>query len=172
MGTNSVRVEVDVEDVAASMERLADGLEDAGRDSVRQLSVLAESYIKQEAPEGATGDLRDSVDTRFRRNGLRANIGPRKRTEDGILLASILADDPTWSPDNPPPLGPLREWTAAKWGDGSLAAAARLRASLVEDGMESAPNPFVDRAFELWRPQVEEIVEDNVGDAVDRLGGP
>ena len=174
-----VNNEIDINVDAAAAERamseeLPDAIDDGVQRAIRQLSVLAESAIKKHAPEGAGRDrhLRDTVDTRFSRGGLRANIGPRKRVGDeNILLAAILADDPSWDADDPPPLGPLREWTAAKWGDGSVAAAARLQQSLVEDGMESAPNPFVKEAYDEWKTQVEDIAGREVRDSLSRLQG-
>lgn len=174
MPTNSLDVDVEIDDAQDVIDQIPDVTDRATTRAIRQLSILAEAAIKERAPEGAGTDthLRDTVDTRFSRNGLKANIGPRKRVGDeDILLAEILGDHPSWDEDNPPPLGPLREWTEAKWGDGSVAAAARLRNSLVEDGMESAPNPFVEEAFDAWKDQVEDVAGREISEAMARLQG-
>lgn len=181
MPDNSVAIDVDIDDAKDVVAQLPDATDEGTTRALRQLTVLAEGAIKKRAPEGAGRDrhLRDTVDTRFSRDGLRASVGPRKRVGDeNILLASILADDPEWSVENlpggddPMPLAPLQAWTAAKWGDGSVAAAARLAHSLVEDGMESAPNPFVEEAFDAWKGRVEDVAGREVRDSLARLQGP
>jgi len=174
MVENPVEVDVDVGGARRALDEVGDGIDDGTKQSIRQLTVLAESVIKREAPEGSGRDrhLRDTVDTRFKRGGLRATVGPRKRVGDeNILLAAILADDPQWDPDNPPSLESLRAWTAAKWGDGSLAAAARLQASLVDDGMESAPNEFIADAFEQWVRRVEDLTGREIRSEIGSLRG-
>lgn len=176
MPGNRTEVDVDIDAAKDVIDQLPDATDEATTRSIRQLTVLAEGELKKQAPEGAGRDkhLRETVDTRFSRDGLRATVGPRKRVGDeNILLAEILGDHPSWSWDDPPPLQPLRDWTGAKWGDDSIAAAARLRASLVEDGMDSAPNPFVEEAFDNWVVQVEDAVGRDVREALARLrGGP
>lgn len=180
MSGNPTEVTVDIDGAKDVIDQIPDATDEGTARAIRQLSVLAEGEIKKRAPEGAGRDvhMRDTVDTRFSRDGLRATIGPRKRVgSEDVLLAEILGDDPDWGPENLPggsnpiPLWMLQDWTAAKWGDGTVAAAARLAHSLVDDGMDSAPNPFVEEAFDTWKRQVEDAAGDEVRDSLSRLLG-
>lgn len=167
MPGNRTEVNVDASAARRAMGDLQDSLPDAGKRSVKQLSVLAEGAMKEQAPEGAgrQAHLRETIRTSFQGGGMRALVRPHKKTQSGIPLVDILVDGASWDASNPPPLGPLREWTAAKWGDGSMSAAAKLRHHLVEEGMD--PNPFVARSIEQWSDRVEEVA----GRAVrDELG--
>jgi hypothetical protein len=167
MSGNTVELDIDVDGATRALDRIQDSVPDAGRSAVRQLTVLAEGAMKREAPEGAgrQAHLRDTIRTEFDRGGLQGLVRPQKKVSDGIPLVEILVNGASWDPDSPPPLAPLQEWTAAKWGDGSVEAAAILRNHLVEEGMD--PNPFVARSIRDWQDQVEDIA----GRAVrDELG--
>lgn len=168
MPGNEIELNVNADGAVRAMRQLQDDIPDAGERAVRQLSVLAEGAMKREAPEGAGRNrhTRDTIRTTFDRGGKKATVRPHKRTESGIPLVEILVNGADWSPDNPPPLAPLQEWTAAKWGDGSIAAAAQLRNHLVEEGTD--PDPFVARSVRDWEDQVGQIA----GDAVrEEIGG-
>jgi hypothetical protein len=178
MAQNPTKIVVDIDDAKDVIDQLPDAIDDGATRAIRQLSVLAEGELKSNAPEGAGRDIhmRETIRTQFSRNGLRATIGPRKRVGgENILLADILADDPEWTDenrpegDNPIPLSPLMAWTGAKWGDPTVAAAARLAHSLVDDGMQSAPNDWVEDSFDDWKTQVEDIAGDELRDSIARL---
>lgn len=170
-----IDIDVDVADAVEQMRDGSDAVDTGAERAVRQLAVLAEGALKDEAPEGAGRDrhMRDSVDTRFRRGGKRANIGPRKRAQDGTLLATYVVEgtDPSsYSLDDPPPVEPLMDWADAKLGDPDAAWA--IRRSIAETGHETLPNPFVARAFEDWSDQVEDVAGEAIRDALtDFVGG-
>lgn len=170
MPKNRVSLAMDLADAAEQVDDLPDAVDDGASDAVKQLAVLAEGAMKKEAPEGASGDLRDEVDTKFRRGGLTANVGSRKRADDGVLLATYVVEgtDPnSYDPDNPPP--PLFDWAAAKLGDSSLGWA--VSQSIAQDGHETLPNDFVDRSLDTWRSQVEDVAGEQVRDAMSQLMG-
>jgi len=170
-----IDLEVSVADAVQELRDGSDAVDQGAERAVRQLAVLAEGAMKDEAPEGAGRDqhLRDTVDTRFRRGGKRANIGARKRTNDGRLLAEIVVEgtDPSsYTLDDPPPVEPLMDWADAKLGDPDAAWA--IRRSIAQTGHETLPNPFVARAFEDWSDQVEDVAGEAVRDALsDFVGG-
>lgn len=172
MSTNSIALDVDLAEAKRSVDAWEDAVDIGASDAVRQLAVLAEGAMKDEAPEGAGRDthLRDTIDTRFSRGNKKANVGARKRTSEGWLLANVIVEgtDPgSYDDENPPP--PLFDWAAAKLGDPSLGWA--VAQSIADDGHESFPDPFVDRSLQQWQDQVEDIAADQIEDAIDSIVG-
>lgn len=168
MAGNSADVDIDVDAARRVFQQMPDALDDAGERMVRQLSVLAEGAQKREAPEGSGRDkhLRDSIDTRFSRGGLTANVGARKKASDGTLLAKYVTGSPSYSPENPPP--PLFDWAAAKLGDESLGWA--VSQAIAQRGtQESFPDLYVDRSLDRWESDVEDVAGEQVRDAMSRL---
>lgn len=165
----NVRLDVDTDQAVAAIQEARESTKDAAEDMVRQLTVLAESEMKAEAPTGAgRGEqLRNSITTTFEGDA-KASVRPTKTTRSGIPLADIIVDGADWDASNPPPLAPLSHWTRAKWGDGSTSAAARLRHSLVRNGTDA--NPFVDRSLDGWTGQVEQVAGAEVAAALGRAG--
>ena len=170
MTGNSVEVTVNVRDAQRSLDAMAEAIDDGATDAVKQLAVLAESHMKAEAPEGSGRDvhLRDTIRTDFDRAGKKAVVRPHKKTSNGIPLVEIVTGNPDWTWENPPPIGPLKDWADAKVGDEGFAY--YLQWKLVEQG-SSFPDPFVDRSFQKWASQVEDIVDANLDSALDRAGG-
>jgi hypothetical protein len=170
MAGNSASVDVDVESAVDALQDAPDAVRDGGEGAVRQLSVLAEGAQKKEAPEGAGRDahLRDTIDTRFSRQGLKANVGARKRAQDGVLLATYVVEGTgpgSYDPENPPP--PLFDWAAAKLGDASLGWA--VAQSIANDGHDTLPNRYVDRSMNAWENQVEDVAGSQVREALAAL---
>lgn len=160
---------VDVDEATSALQDIQGSLPDAGKRSVRQLTVLAEGAMKEEVPEGSGRDVhtRDTIETEFDRGGLRGTVRPTKKTNSGIPMADIITGDPSWTWDDPPPIPPLFDWVQAKWGATEVGAAFALQWHLVENGVETFPNPFVDRSIRKWEDQVEAVA----GRAVrDELG--
>jgi len=168
----SVELEVRLSEALSDVAGLDDAVDKGASRSVRQLAILAEAAMKEEAPEGAGRDkhLRDTIDTRFRRGGKRADVGARKRV-DGTLLATYVVEgtDPgSYGPNFPedaPPIGPLMDWADAKFGDPDAAWA--LRRSIFETGHRTLPNPYVDRSLDKWEDRVGELAGEAVRDAID-----
>jgi len=172
MADTEINVDVDPSDAKQLFAALPEDTRDGAKRAVRQLAVLAEGPMKKEAPEGSgrSEHLRETIDTRFFNGGLRSITKPRKRVgNERIPLIDILTDDPQWDPDNPPPIEPLRAWTRAKWGDGSDDDAYALQQSLVNNGMESAPNDFVNEAYQQWRTNVEDVAGEEVRELIERI---
>ena len=172
MPSNTVELNLDIDDALRQVEALPGAVDDGASDAVKQLTILAEGAMKKTAPEGAGRDehLRDSIDTKFKRGGKSANVGARKRASDGTLLAIYVVEgtDPTsYDSDNPPP--PLFDWAAAKLGDESLGWA--VAQSIADDGHETLPNPFVDESLEIWEGQVGDVAGEQVRDALSSIGG-
>ena len=170
--SNRLSLAVDTAEAARRLHDADDAVEDGATDTVKQLTILAEAAMKDEAAEGAGRDqhLRDSVDTKFRNGGMVGNVGPRKRTEQGWLLASVVVqgtDPSSYDPENPPP--PMFDWAAAKLGDESLGWA--VAQSIAQDGHRTFPNPFVSRSLKTWRSQVGDVASDEIADALSRLMG-
>lgn len=169
MAKNRISLGIDADSAIAQLDGLPDAVEDGASDAVKQLAVLAEASMKAEAPEGtSTPSLRDSIDTRFRRGGLAANVGARKRTDDGWLLANVIVegtDANSYDSENPPP--PLFDWAAAKLGDASLGWA--VAQSIADTGHETLPNEYVDRSLDDWEDRVESVTGEQVRDAMSRL---
>lgn len=172
MPGNDASVDVDIEAALNALDDAPDAVREGGEDTVRQLAVLAEGAQKKEAPEGAGRDvhLRDRIDTRFSRGGLKANVGSRKRAQDGVLLATYVVEGTgpeSYDPENPPP--PMFDWAAAKLGDASLGWA--VAQSIAQDGHDTLPNRYVDRSMEAWEHQVEDVAGQQVRDALGELFG-
>lgn len=171
MAKNRVSLGVDTGNARRVIDDAGDAIDDGAWSAVRQLAVLAEGAMKDEAPEGAGRDkhLRDTVDTRFMRQSLVANVGPRKRADDGVLLAKYIVEgtDPSSYTEEPPPIAPLMDWAAAKLGDSSAAWA--LQQSIFEGGHDTLPNDFVNDSLDQWENQVEAVAGDQVRDALSRL---
>lgn len=166
MATNSVELELDLADAIRRFDALPEDIDDGAREAIRQLALLAEGETKKEAPEGAGQDvhMRDTVRTDFDRNGLQARIFASKRVGPGILLAGLVtgAFDPSWDPDDPPPVPALMPWAAAKMGDPNAAGAVSQK--LVQEGMSE--NPFVDRARENFDQDVLPVAVRQISEAL------
>jgi hypothetical protein len=170
MAKNRLSLGMDLRDAIAQMEDAPDAVEDGASRAVKQLAVLAEGPMKKEAPEGTGRDkhLRDTIDTKFRRNGLTANVGARKRTSDGELLAAVIVEvtDAT-SYLTQPPYGPLVAWADAKLGEPGIGY--YLAEKIGREGHETLPNDYVDRSLDDWEGQVGDVAGDAVRDALSRL---
>jgi len=167
--SNSIEVEVDVEAAERAAEAWEDDVDRAGKRAVRALTVLAESHMKAEAPEG-TGrnnpSLRDSIDTKPESLSKTARVQPFKRTREGWLLVRAIVGNPstpTYTDERPPP-GPLLEWARQKLGNAQAGWA--VRESIYQSGHETFPNRFVDRSMDEWETEVEEIAGEAVRDAL------
>lgn len=173
MAKNRVSLAIDAERAVEQFDDMGDQIDDGASRTVRQLSVLAEGPMKKEAPEGTGRNrhMRDTIDTKFRRDGLTANVGARKRTQDGGLLAEIIVEgtDPE-SYDTQPPYGPLVAWADAKLGDPGIGY--YLAEKIGRGGHETLPNPFVDRSLQQWENQVEGLAGESIAAALsDMMGG-
>lgn len=173
MARNRVSLGIDASDAIAQLDGLPDAVEDGASSSVKQLAVLAEASMKKEAPEGESGDLRDEIDTRFRRGGLAANVGSRKRTDRGERLADFIVEGTDASSYAATPglvafLGKqMEDWAAAKMGDESAAYAVAW--SIARSGHSTLPNNFVERSLDDWEDRVEEVTGEQVRDAMSAL---
>jgi hypothetical protein len=175
MGKNRLSLGLDLDDAIRQLDDAPGAVDSGAKDAVRQLSVLAEGPMKREAPEGAGRDrhMRDTIDTKFRRRGLTANVGARKRTEDGDLLAEIIVEGTDASSYVPTDglvgfVGKqMEDWADAKLGDPQ--AAYPIAYSIVRTGHSTLPNDFVDRSLDDWEDSVEDIAGEQVRDALSRL---
>jgi len=166
MAGDSIDMEMDLGPAIAAMERLEDSVEPSAAASVSQLAVLAESYLKKNAPEGAGYDkhLRETVDTETSRSGRRATVYPTKRTDEGWLLVRAIVgnpstptykqDVPVWSDGDGNAQGPLARWAAAKLGDAS-AAWPISNSWKGGGGQRSFPNPFVRDAYRQFQGRID-----------------
>lgn len=174
MVKNRVSVAIDADAARRKLTDLDDAVDEGATKAVQQLAVLAEGAMKKEAPEGTGRDqhLRDSVDTKFRRQRKTANVGARKRASDGTLLAIYVVegtDASSYEDGSHPPYGPLVEWAEAKLGDPGLGYYIADR--IGERGHRTLPNDFVDRSIDEWESQVEDVASDQVQAALSRLMG-
>lgn len=174
MAKNRVSLAIDTEDAIEDIDRLSDAVEDGASDAVRQLVTLAEGAMKKEAPEGtSTPSLRETIDTKFRRGGLTANVGARKKTADGGLLAEIIvegtdASSYAYSPNLVDFLAMrLRDWADAKLGDPS--AAYPVAINIASKGHKTLPNDFVDRSLDDWEGQVEDVAGEQIQEAMSSI---
>lgn len=166
MATNALGIEVMAADAAATLEQWEDAPEEGGKAAISQLSVLAESAMKDEAPEGSqfsTPSLRDSVEARPGGRTLKKTIKPWKRTSAGWLLARAIVGNPTTPTytNAPPPIAPILHWTSAKLipeEDQTIEQVAEnVRWSIFHEGHETFPNRFVYRSKQRWDDQVEDV---------------
>jgi len=177
MPKNRISLGLDIEDAIREIEDLPDAVEDGASASIKQLAVLAEGAMKKEVPEGSGRDkhTRDTIDTKFRRGGLTANVGARKRTEDGDLLAEIIVEGTDagsydYSPGLMRWLGKqIEPWADAKLGDQNAAWA--IAENIKQRGSQlTFPQPVVRDSVRMWRSQVDDIaneaVADELGDAL------
>jgi len=175
MAKNRISLGIDAEDAIRQANDLPDAVDDGASDAVKQLAVLAEGAMKKEAPEGAGADkrMRDTIHTKFRRQGLTANVGARKRTDDGGLLSEIVVEGTDASSYVATPglvaflADQIEDWADAKLGDESAAYAVAW--SIARNGHATLPNDFVDRSLDDWESQVEDVTGDKVRDAMSRL---
>jgi hypothetical protein len=174
MAGNRVSLGIDADSAIAQLDGFPDAVDDGASAAVKQLAVLAEASMKDEAPEGdSTPHLRDTIDTRFRRGGKAANVGARKKTDDGGRLADVIVDgtDPssyTATPGLVAFLGKqMEDWADAKLGDES--AAYQVAWSIARTGHTTLPNDFVNRSLDDWEDRVEEVTGEKVRDAMSEL---
>lgn len=168
MSANSVDIEIDMDQALGAIERLEKSVDPSTRRMVSQLSVLAEAYLKENAPEGAGTNthLRESVDTETNRQGKQAKVYPHKRTSEGWLLVRAIVGNPSvptyddsvpvWSGPGGDAAGPLARWAAAKLGNRN-AAWPIAQSWKNGGGQKSFPNPFVRDAFRQFQPEAEEL---------------
>jgi len=168
MSADDVSIEVDMDQAFRAIERLEKSVDPSTRRMVSQLTVLAESYMKKNAPEGAGTNthLRESVDTETDRQGKRATVYPHKRTSEGWLLVRAIVGNPevpsyedsvpVWSGPGGDAAGPLARWAAAKLGNRN-AAWPIAQSWKNGGGQKSFPNPFVRDAFRQFAPEAEEL---------------
>lgn len=177
VGNASVDMDLNLKEAVQTMEESADLTRDGAKQAVKQLAVLAEGAMKEEAPAGAGTDvhMRETIRTNFSRGQLRAEVKPHKRTRDGYPLHRLIVGSPktpTYSDEKPPvwvgsggrAQGPLAEWAEAKFGDRSAAWA--LRESIHPGGQETFPNLFINRSRRDWEGRTEDVVSENVRDAL------
>ena len=171
MAGNSLEIEVDADQAQCAVDMWARIIgEDAAPAAVRQLAVLAERYMKEEAPQGVghpeanmskTIAARETNDDPFQ-----MVIKPRKLTDDGWPLHHAVIGEPDGPPtytNKRPPIDPLKAWAAAKLGDAS--AAWPIREKIFQEGQQSFPNPFIDRSIERWENDIQDVADDAVADA-------
>jgi len=175
MAKNRLSLGIDVDSAVRQMDGAEDAIDDGASSAVRQLAVLAEASMKDEVPEGS-GDTRDSIDTRFRRGGKTANVGARKRTQDGDLLAEIIVEGTDGSSYDPSVglarfLGKrMEDWARTKTGDAQNAYP--IAWSIIRDGHATLPNPFVDRSLDDWEDRVDDVAGTEIRQALyDLMGG-
>lgn len=168
MSANDVEIQVDFDQAYRAIERLEKRVDPSARRMVSQLSVLAESYLKKNAPEGAGTNvhLRESVNTETDRQGKRATVYPTKRTNEGWLLVRAIVGNPStptyrenvpvWSGPDGNAAGPLARWAAAKLGNRN-AAWPIAQSWKGGGGQLSFPNPFVRDAFRQFEPEAEDL---------------
>lgn len=178
-GSTAVNMDVNLKEAVRTLEAASDLTRDGAERAIKQLAVLAEGSMREEAPVGAGTDthMRDTIRTDFSRNGLRAEVKPHKRTSEGWPLhhAIVGAKDgpPTYDDEKPPvwvgsggrAQGPLAEWAEAKFGDRSAAWA--LRESIYPEGQETFPNLFINRSMRDWQGRTENVVGENVRSALE-----
>lgn len=168
MPSNTIELEVNEDTAEQVVEAWERAVGEGGVDAVGALTVLAESAMKREAPEGAgfnNPSLRDSIDTKPD-SGARRVVMPFKRTREGWLLVRAIVGDPStpeYDDERPPP-GPILEWARAKLGDESAGWA--VRESIYQSGHDSFPDRFVDRSITEWENNAEEIAGEAVRDAL------
>jgi len=168
MSANDISIEIDFDQASRAFERLERNVDPSTRRMVSQLSVLAESFMKENAPEGAGTNthLRESVNTETDRQGKRARTYPTKRTDEGWLLVRAIVGNPktptydqsvpVWSDGDGNAQGPLARWAAAKLGNAN-AAWPIANSWKGGGGQLSFPNPFVRDAFRQFAPEAEEL---------------
>jgi len=169
MGDNQVSIEVDVEEAQAAVEAWREAIGDGAEGAVRQLAVLSEQHMKEEAPEGV-GHPDVNLQNTIASEEVESDppimlIKPRKLTDDGWPLHHAIIGEPSVPQysDTKPPIDPLMAWAAAKLGDPQ--AAWPIRETIFQDGHKSFPNPFVDRSIESWNDQIQDVADDAVAQA-------
>lgn len=163
-----LQIDVDVDSAASERwKRLAD---EGGRDAVDQLGILAERFMKEEAPEGVgipNVNMRTTIKPKVEgRDPYRKSIAPRKKTEEGWPLHHAIIEGTTYT-DSPPPLDPILAWARAKivTTTSIREAAQAIRWNIFHHGHSSFPNPFIDRSVKQWEGRAEQIAQDAVDDA-------
>lgn len=169
-----ININVELGDSVAQFNETSEDVDEAGTEIVDQLSVLAERFMKKEAPVGVglpSEHMRDTITTQKSQGGHHAVIKPHKRTEEGWLLHKAIVGNPSTPSygDEPPPVwsdgsgnaqGPLAEWAAAKLGDAS--DAWKIQNTIQEEGQRTFPNRFIDRSVNTWSSQVKSISQKTV----------
>lgn len=163
MSNNEVNLDIDTKDAVRKLQDMQGAVEHGVEETLNQLVVAAEGPLKSEAPTGAGREphMRDTIETEWR-DEYAVAVGPKKKASDGELLAAYVVGDPSYS--RPPPIGPLADWADAKLGDASAAYA--IQKSIAENGQESFPDPFVDRAINSWEGQVNRIASKTIAQAL------
>lgn len=165
----NVELDVDIQGALDRIQATRDVTDDGARRIVRQLTVLAEGAMKGEAPTGGGREthMRDTITTVFEDDDLTGRVFPTKETDDGRRLADIVTSDPgPWT--SPPPIGPLLDWADAKTGDPGIGW--YLQDQIFEGGIETFPNPFIERSVDTWRGDVQDVAGNEIAGAMARAG--
>lgn len=164
--SDNLRIEFDDKQAQRAIDKWQEALGDGAADAVRQLVVLSERYMKDEAPEGAgipNVNLQNTISSeQTSRDPFQVVVKPRKKTRDGWPLHHAIIEGASYGSKRPP-IDPLMQWASAKLGDPQ--AAWPIRESIFQDGQESFPNPFVDRSVSRWEGRVQQISDDAVSSA-------
>jgi hypothetical protein len=126
--------------VRLNLRELRQDLGDEVGDFLLELSNEIVNEMKQEAPVGATGDLRRSIQL-------------FQQSEDVVYLGTRLSyAQYVWKGTEPhtPPFEPIQVWSRRVLGDESAAGA--VWQSIRQEGTD--PNPFVERAIDNAVDQV------------------
>lgn len=166
---NQISIEFDDAEAQRAIATWREVVGDGAEDAVRQLAMLAERFMKEEAPEGV-GIPNVNLTTTIASEQVSSDpfgmvIKPRKLTQDGWPLHHAIVGNPSTPTydDVRPPIDPLMAWASAKLGDPQ--AAWPIRESIYQDGQDSFPNPFIDDSVERWQNRVQQISDDAVSSA-------
>jgi len=164
-------LEIDVEIPSTAADQWKQLSKLGGQEAVDQITVLAESSMKDEAPEGVgipEVNMRSTIKPRKQsENPYSKVVQPHKRVDDGWLLHHAIVEGSS-NYDAPPPLEALVPWAAAKLSGDPQEAAENLRWHIFENGIP--PNPFVFRSTQQWLASVDTIAQEAVDDTFDDGG--
>jgi hypothetical protein len=169
-------LEIDVDLPSGASRQWKRLAEEGGRDAVDQISILAERFMKEEAPEGVgipNVNMRTTIKPKVEsRDPYRKNIAPRKKTEQGWPLHHAIIEGTSYG-SSPPPLDPIMAWARAKivTTTSIREAAEAIRWNIFHNGHDSFPNEFIDRSVRKWEGRSEQIAQDAVDDAFGSGGG-
>lgn len=180
MAVDDFQVEIDAEAGQQAVEAWQDAMREGGKDAVSQLSVLAESAMKQHAPEGVgipETHMRTTIQALPETRSVQKTVMPLKRTDEGWLLVRAIVGNPstpTYTRKRPPvwidtpggdAQGPLAQWADAKLGDQNAAWAIANKIQ-ARGSQATFPNPFVRDSYRQWQTQVGQVATDAVEDAL------
>lgn len=165
---NQVSIEFDGDEAQRAIDTWRQVVGDGAEDAVRQLAVLSERYMKEEAPEGVgipEVNMQNTISAeQVSDDPFGMVVKPRKSTDNGIPLHHIIIEGTdSGSYSARPPVEPLMSWAAAKLGDESAAWA--IREKIFQEGHSTLPNEFVDRSVQRWKSRTDDIAQDAVDEA-------